>query len=75
MARKSKYVFDRLMDNEWHIPRRKNYGMQCCDCGLIHRVDFRLVTRPNGTKSVAVRARRDDKATKLARKALGIKVR
>lgn len=34
-------------DGEWIRPRRKNYYMKCCDCGLVHRIDFRLV----GTKN------------------------
>jgi len=28
---------------EWIQPRRKNYYVGCCDCGLIHRVNFRLI--------------------------------
>lgn len=25
---------------EWVQPVMKNYFMQCCDCGLIHRMNF-----------------------------------
>jgi hypothetical protein len=28
---------------EWTRPRMKDFREQCCDCGLIHRLDFRLV--------------------------------
>lgn len=30
-------------DNEWIQPIRKGYLMGCCDCGLVHRLDFRIV--------------------------------
>jgi|EndMetStandDraft_5_1072996.scaffolds.fasta_scaffold385330_1 hypothetical protein len=28
---------------EWTRPRLRNFREQCCDCGLIHRLDFRSV--------------------------------
>jgi hypothetical protein len=28
---------------EWTRPRMRNFREQCCDCGLIHRLDFRIV--------------------------------
>ena len=27
---------------EWVQPRRRGYKLACCDCGLVHRLDFRL---------------------------------
>lgn len=27
----------------WVSPVMKGYKMQCCDCGLIHEVDFKIV--------------------------------
>jgi hypothetical protein len=36
---------------------------QCCDCGLIHRLDFRIVDG-----RIEFRARRDDRATAAARR-------
>jgi hypothetical protein len=27
----------------WVRPRRRGYLFGCCDCGLVHRVDFRVV--------------------------------
>jgi hypothetical protein len=35
-------------DGEWIFPRRKNYYMQCCDCGLTHRINFKLVKDGRG---------------------------
>ena len=40
-----------------------NFREQCCDCGLIHRLDFRIVDG-----KVEFRTRRDDRATAAARR-------
>lgn len=34
--------------SEWIQPRRKNYLIKCCDCGLVHRVDFRIIKNGRG---------------------------
>lgn len=28
---------------EWVQPVRRGYKMACCDCGLVHTMDFRVV--------------------------------
>ena len=28
---------------EWVTPVRTGYLMKCCDCGLVHRIDFRVI--------------------------------
>jgi hypothetical protein len=48
---------------EWTRPRMRNFREQCCDCGLIHRLDFRIV---HGR--IEFRTRRDDRATAAARR-------
>lgn len=30
-------------DKEWLQPRMRKFIMACCDCGLVHWVDFRIV--------------------------------
>jgi hypothetical protein len=47
----------------WTRPRMRNFREQCCDCGLIHRLDFRIVDG-----KVEFRTRRDDRATAAARR-------
>lgn len=42
----------------WIQPRRKNYHMQCCDCGLVHVMEFRLVKTRDGRGYIQFRARR-----------------
>lgn len=31
--------------SEWQFPIHKGYLMQCCDCGLVHEVDFKVVEK------------------------------
>lgn len=60
--------------NKWHRPAMKNYHMMCCDCSLVHVVDFRIRYVDEGNDVVRVvemRARRDEKATKAMRKRIG----
>lgn len=34
--------YDQPASNEWVQPIRKGYKMACCDCGLVHDMDFRI---------------------------------
>uniref|UniRef100_A0A6M3JAG3 Uncharacterized protein n=1 Tax=viral metagenome TaxID=1070528 RepID=A0A6M3JAG3_9ZZZZ len=40
----------------WITPVKKGYRMRCCDCGLVHKIDFR-------GKNVQFRVFRDNRAT------------
>ena len=55
--------YDVISYGEWTRPRMKDFREQCCDCGLIHRLDFRIVDG-----RVEFRMRRDDRATAAARR-------
>ena len=35
--------YKQAKDGDWIQPRRRGYRLACCDCGLIHRINFRLV--------------------------------
>jgi hypothetical protein len=61
MARQMSYEV--IAYGEWTRPRMQNFREQCCDCGLIHRLDFRVVDG-----RVEFRTRRDDRATAAARR-------
>lgn len=41
---------------EWVRPVMKNYFMQCCDCGLIHRMNFAVTIDRHGTARVIFQA-------------------
>ena len=46
MAKRSTY--DEIGYGEWTRPRMRDFRKQCCDCGLIHRLDFRIVDATKG---------------------------
>jgi hypothetical protein len=56
-------TYDVISYGEWTRPRMRNFREQCCDCGLIHRLDFRIVD-----DKVEFRTRRDDRATAAVRR-------
>ena len=51
----------KIKSGEWVQPRRKNYYMQCCDCGLIHRMNFRLIKDKIGRATIQFQAFRASK--------------
>jgi hypothetical protein len=50
-------------DGEWFRPKKKGFREQCCGCGLVHVVDFRIVDG-----RVELRARQDARATAAVRR-------
>lgn len=48
---------------QWVQPIRRGYKMACCDCHLVHRLDFRI----EGDR-VQLRAFRDNRATAALRR-------
>lgn len=55
--------YPKVNDGEWVQPRRRGYKMACCDCGLVHRLNFRIV---NGR--IQFQASRDNRATGAVRR-------
>jgi hypothetical protein len=47
---KTKYID--VEPNEWQYPVMTNYQMRCCDCGLVHSMDFEVIAvkRCKGSK-------------------------
>lgn len=58
----SKSKYEQAYDGDWIQPIMKKYKMRCCDCGLVHTVDFRIVG-----KRVQLSASRDKRATAASR--------
>lgn len=55
--------------NEWIYPVRTNYKLACCDCGLVHEIDFDLERNFKGPgKVIKFRVRRDNRLTAGMRK-------
>lgn len=44
--------YPNIKHNEWVYPTMKKYHFSCCDCGLVHEMDFEvIVVAPTGRKS------------------------
>lgn len=56
--------YKKVKDGDLVTPKMKGYKIGCCDCGLVHRIDFEVT--PKGR--VKFRAYRDVKATEKLRK-------
>ena len=56
-------------EGEWVSLVMTGYKMACCDCGLVHRLDFRIVD-----DRVEFRTYRDNRATGQIRRHNNIKV-
>jgi len=41
-----------IKDGEWLAPVRRDYLMKCCDCGLVHRMNFKLIPWGRGKRIV-----------------------
>lgn len=50
--------FLEMKAGEWVQPVSKGYKMSCCDCGLVHRLDFRVRKR-----HIQFRVFRDNRST------------
>jgi len=50
-------------EGEWVRPIRKNWQMCCCDCGLVHTIDFKVKN-----KVIWLRAFRNNRSTGQVRR-------
>jgi len=64
--------FYEVKPNEWQMPIMKKYKMACCDCGLVHNMDFKVIDnetqKPIKNARVLMRGTRNNKLTKQLRK-------
>jgi hypothetical protein len=56
--------YHQLRDGEWTAVKRRGHKDACCDCGLVHRIEYRVA--PDGR--IELRAFRDDRATAAVRR-------
>lgn len=54
-------------ENVWIVPHMKGYKMACCDCGLVHKLVFRVVEH-KGKWKVIFKAYRDNRSTAVMRR-------
>ena len=66
--------YTQIVEGEWIEPSRKGFVDQCCDCALVHVIDFAVVDRqtkepiPNAT--VQFKLRIDRRKTAASRRKL-----
>ena len=51
-----------------HGNGKRNYRLACCDCQLVHEMQFRIKKRRNGRLDVVFRASRNNRATSALRR-------
>lgn len=56
-------TYDQPEAGEWVQPITEGYKLACCDCGLVHKLDFRVHKR-----RIQFRAYRDNRATAMIRR-------
>lgn len=54
-------------EGSWVRPVKVGYKFACCECGLVHRIDFKHVKWGRGRK-VMIRVWRDNRATAAMRR-------
>jgi len=64
--------YERMVELEdgwcrWVYPKPKLYKMACCDCGLVHDLQFKIQKWGRGYR-VRFRARRNNRATAAMRR-------
>lgn len=60
--------YDEPKPDEWVTPIHRGYKIACCDCGLVHDMDFRII---KGRK-VQFRVRRNERSTAGMRRGKGL---
>ena len=65
-AEMSERIYQDVKANVWVQPVRCGYKMACCDCYLVHQLDFRI-----HKNRVQMRIRRDSRATAQLRRFRG----
>lgn len=43
---------EQIYDGEWVTPRMRGWRMQCCKCGLLHTLQFRVIR--HGTRNTVM---------------------
>jgi hypothetical protein len=57
-------------DGEWRPIVKTGYRAACCDCGLVHVLDFRV----DADGEISIRVTRDDAATSIERRSKAIPI-
>jgi hypothetical protein len=44
--------YKKVKEMEWQMPILKGYKMACCDCGLVHTINFKIIQEADQDKEV-----------------------
>lgn len=58
-----RHAYYKVSAGEWVQPVRRKYRLACCDCGLVHLMDFRTLSG-----RIQFRAFRDNRSTAAIRR-------
>lgn len=68
-SRRIKEAYYTPKANEWVQPVPRGYRLACCDCGLVHDMDFRVIKWAGGKRTkVQFRVRRNNRSTAMMRR-------
>lgn len=42
--------YKQVFDGDWVRPRMRGYYMKCCGCGVVHRLNFKVIRWGRGRK-------------------------
>lgn len=65
-------LYIQRFDGEWVDVTCERF-LACCDCGLVHREQYRIITSDEGEEHILRRAIRDKSATAYRRQTIEIK--
>lgn len=65
-------MFPEVEPGEWVYPKKKGFKMACCDCGLVHTMDFMIIKHGKGRR-IFFRVDRDQDATAAVRKQMFVR--
>ena len=66
--RRFKRTYPSIRSNEWIAPVMRGYRMACGDCGVVHRIDFRVIWSIDRGETVQLRSNLDKRATAALRR-------
>lgn len=61
----SKSEYYHVSNGEWITVTKRGYKEQCCDCGLVHKMNFKI----NARGEIEIQTMRDERATSAVRRA------
>ena len=74
MSTKKRY--EKPSSGEWIQPIPRGYKLACCDCGLVHTMDFRVVKWAKGKRTkVQFRVFRNARSTAMMRRHMKARTR